>query len=159
MKKFTNIVNESNNVSKYKLGLDVHGVADSMPDFFAFLSDSIIKNGGEVHVITGGTWDKELEKQLSKSGIKWTHHFSVYDYMLDNHPHEGEVKFPDGTIQKRFNNSDWDKIKANYCRDNNISLHIDDTLIYNNHFTTPFARLWTHSGKPKAPHKDVRHLD
>lgn len=158
MKKFTNIVNESS-INKYKLGLDIHGVVDSMPDFFAFLSDAVIKNGGEVHVITGGAWDDELEKQLSKSGIKWTHHFSVYDHMLDNYPYEGEVQFSDGTIQKKFRNSDWDKIKANYCRDNNISLHIDDTLIYNNYFTTPFARLWTHSGKPKAPHKDVRHLD
>ena len=40
-----------------------------------------------------------------------------------------------------------------------IDLHIDDTLIYNNFFTTPFARLWSHSHSGKAAHKDPRHLD
>ena len=71
----------------------------------------------------------------------------------------GEVQFSDGTIQKRFENGSWDHIKADYCRVNNISLHIDDTLIYNDFFTTPFARLWLNSNKPKSSHKDVRHLD
>ena len=62
-------------------------------------------------------------------------------------------------VQKKFENGSWDHIKADYCRKHNISLHIDDTLIYNDFFTTPFARLWSHSNKPKPSHKDVRHLD
>ena len=45
-----------------------------------------------------------------------------------------------------------------YCREHGISFHIDDTLIYNDFFTTPFTRLWTHNNKPKAPSKDVRHF-
>ena len=45
------------------------------------------------------------------------------------------------------------------CKENGFDLHIDDTLIYNNFFSTPFARLWTHSGQSKSPHKDVRHID
>lgn len=68
----------------YKLGIDVHGVADSMPDFFSFLSESFIKNGGEVHIITGGSWTKELESDLIRLGIKWTHYFSVYDYLVNS---------------------------------------------------------------------------
>ena len=159
MKKFTHMVNEEV-VSKFKLGLDVHGVIDSMPEFFSFLTDSFIKNGGEIHIITGGRWDSEFEKQLNNFGVKWTHKFSVYDYLKESDAEViGKVQFPDGTIQKKFKNEDWDLIKSQYCKENGIDLHIDDTLIYNNFFSTPFARLWTHSGQSKAPHKDVRHID
>ena len=147
-------------VGKFKLGLDIHGVVDAMPEFFSFLTDSFIKNGGEVHIITGGRWDSEFEKQLNDFGVNWTHKFSVYDYLKESDAEViGKVQFPDGTIQKKFKNEDWDLIKSQYCKENGIDLHIDDTLIYNNFFSTPFARLWTHSGQSKAPHKDVRHID
>jgi hypothetical protein len=159
MKTFSKLINESNSGS-FRLGCDLHGVIDSMPDFFAFLTNSFIKNGGEVHIITGGSWTDQLESQLRGYGIKWTHHFSIYDHLVEiGTPSIGKVQFPDGTIQDKFPNDIWDKVKGDYCRDNGISLHIDDTLIYNSNFTTPFARLWTHSGQSKAPHKDVRHLD
>jgi len=159
MKKFTHMVNEEV-VGKFKLGLDIHGVVDAMPEFFSFLTDSFIKNGGEVHIITGGRWDSEFEKQLNDFGVKWTHKFSVYDYLKESDAEViGKVQFPDGTIQKKFKNEDWDSVKSQYCKENGIDLHIDDTLIYNNFFSTPFARLWTHSGQSKAPHKDVRHID
>jgi len=129
--------------SIFKLGLDVHGVVDSMPEFFSFLSESFIKNGGEVHIITGGSWTNELQNQLKSYGIEWTHYFSVYDYMIENsYKYSGEIIFGDGTVQKRFNDSDWNKIKAQYCSKNNISLHIDDKIVYNNSFETPFCKLW-----------------
>jgi hypothetical protein len=144
----------------YKIGLDLHGVIDALPDFFKFLSNSVINSGGEVHIITGGSWTKELENELNSIGIKWTHKFSVYDHLIDkNVPVVGEYKFPDGTIQKRFEDGHWDMVKAEYCFQNNINLHIDDTLIYNEHFKTPFCRFWSHNGKPKSTKKDTRHLD
>ena len=159
MKSFSQLVTESNS-NIFKLGVDIHGVIDAMPEFFAFLTSSFIKNGGEVHIITGGSWTDELESQLKVFGVKWTHHFSIYDHLVEiGTTSTGHVQFPDGTIQNKFSNDVWDKVKGDYCQENNISLHIDDTLIYNNNFSTPFARLWTHSGQPKAPHKDVRHLD
>jgi hypothetical protein len=159
MKKFTNMVNEELG-SKFKIGLDVHGVIDGMPEFFAFLTQSFVNSGGEVHIITGGRWDSEFEKQLNDFGIKWTHKFSVYDYLKSIGAEQtGKIQFPDGTVQRKFNPEDWDKVKGEYCKEMGINLHIDDTLIYNNFFTTPFARLWTHSGQSKDPHKDVRYLD
>jgi hypothetical protein len=159
MKKFTHMVNEELG-GKFKLGLDIHGVVDAMPDFFSFLTDSFIKNGGEVHIITGGRWDVEFEKQLNDFGVKWTHKFSVYDYLKESdYEVIGKVQFPDGTIQKKFKNEDWDSVKGRYCKENGIDLHIDDTLIYNNFFSTPFARLWSHNGKPKYTNKDIRHID
>lgn len=143
-----------------KISLDIHGVIDSMPELFSFLSESIVNNGGEVHIVTGGRWDEKLEKQLIKLNIKWTHKFSVYDHLKENGAEQnGKIQFPDGTVQRKFNDEDWDKVKSDYCREHNISLHIDDTLAYNNYFTTPFARLWSHSGQSKSSHKEVRHLD
>jgi hypothetical protein len=131
---------ESSNV--FKVGIDIHGVIDKMPDFFSFLSESIIKNGGEVHIITGGSWNDGIINELRSYGLKWTHYFSVYDYMLTNfEPILGEFIFPDGTVQKRFKNEDWDMIKAQYCEHNNISLHIDDKTSYGQYFTTPFSLL------------------
>lgn len=157
--KFSKL-SESIGDSKFKIGLDIHGVIDSLPDFFAFLTDSVSKNGGEVHILTGGSWTQELESQLSNYGIKWTHKFSVYDHLIEvGTKIVGEIQFPDGTIQKKFEDGAWDKVKAEYCKEHSISLHIDDTLIYNDFFSTPFCRIWTHNNKPKASHKDVRHLD
>jgi len=154
--KFSSIVNESS-TAKFKIGIDIHGVIDALPEFFGFLTESIVKNNGEVHVITGGAWDEKLEKQLS--GISYTHKFSVYDHLLKTAEILGEIEFPDGTIQKKFDDTLWDSTKAEYCKENQISLHIDDTLCYNDYFTTPFARFWSHNGKQKSSHKDIRHLD
>ena len=146
--------------SKFKIGLDLHGVIDALPEFFAFLTDSVIKNGGEIHIITGGSWNQDLEDLVNSYGVKWTHKFSVYDHLIEiDTPTTGEIKFPDGTVQKKFAGDAWDKAKGEYCREHQISFHIDDTLIYNDFFTTPFARFWSHNGKHKSPKKDVRHLD
>lgn len=157
MQKFSKINEDKSN--KFSLGVDFHGVIDSTPEIFAFLSKAIISNGGFFHILTGGSWTDELQKQIESYGISFTHHFSVYDHLMEiGSKTIGEITFPDGTIQKKFEDGVWDDVKAKYCIDNNISLHIDDTLIYNDHFKTPFCRFWSHNNKPKASHKDVRHM-
>ena len=140
-----------------KLGLDIHGVIDSNPESFAFLSQSIINTGGEVHIITGGSWTEELENQIREYGIKWTTHFSVYDYLLDSGIDSiGIIQFPDGTIQKKFDFQLWDTIKAGYCKSKNIDLHIDDTEVYSNYFTTPFLLYKSSDDFEKISHVDIR---
>jgi len=138
-----------------RLGLDLHGVISDMPEFFSFLTNAVMRAGGEVHIITGGATidDKRL---LERYNIRYTHLFSIVDHHKEigtpvsgKHPKHGFDMISD---------EEWDKTKADYCRKNNIDLHIDDTLIYNNFFTTPFCRLWTHT-HPKPGHKDPRHLD
>ena len=143
-----------------KFSFDIHGCIDALPEMFSFLSKAIVNSGGEIHVITGSSWSEELEKKLTDFGIVWTHHFSVYDYLIEKNVEiVGEIEFPDGTIQKNFKDGEWDLVKSEYCFKNNICLHIDDTLAYNDSFNTAFARLWTHNNKPKASHKNKRHLD
>ena len=140
-----------------KLGLDIHGVIDSNPESFAFMSQSVITNNGEVHIITGGSWTTELEEQLKGYGIKWTSHFSVYDYLLESGIDSiGTIQFPDGTIQKKFDYHLWDTIKAGYCKSNNIDLHIDDTEVYSNYFTTPFLLYKSSEDFEKISHIDIR---
>ena len=140
-----------------KLGLDIHGVIDSNPESFAFMSQSVIAGGGEVHIITGGSWTSELEEQLRGFGIKWTSCFSVYDYLLDSGIDSiGTIQFPDGTIQKKFDYHLWDTIKAGYCKSNNIDLHIDDTEVYSKYFTTPFLLYKSSEDFEKISHIDIR---
>jgi hypothetical protein len=140
-----------------KLGLDIHGVIDSNPDSFAFMSQSVITAGGEVHIITGGSWTQDLENQIKEYGIKWTSHFSVYDYLLDSGIDSiGTIQFPDGTIQKKFDYHLWDTIKAGYCKSNNIDLHIDDTEVYSKYFTTPFLLYKSSEDFEKISHIDIR---
>jgi hypothetical protein len=143
-----------------KIGLDLHGVIDAVPEFFSELTKVIVDSGNEVHIITGGSWKEEnLEEDLKKMGIRWTHYFSVYDHLLESGTKIiGDVTFPDGKIQKRFENGHWDQCKGDYCKEHNISLHLDDTLIYNEYFQTPFARMCTHNGNHKKGHKSHRHL-
>ena len=139
-----------------KIGLDIHGVIDEMPEFFSFLTNSIIKNGGEVHIITGSHWDEKTDKNMKDWDIKFTHKFSVYDYLMESsYTKTGLIQFPDGTIQTKFEDELWDKIKGEYCEKNGISLHIDDTLIYNNYFNTPYANLYLNNKKKKKTHKDI----
>jgi hypothetical protein len=140
-----------------KLGLDIHGVIDSNPESFSFMSQSVISGGGEVHIITGGSWTTELENQLKDYRIKWTSHFSVYDYLVNSGIDSiGTIQFPDGTIQKKFDYDLWDTIKAGYCRSNKIDLHIDDTEVYSKYFTTPFLLYKSSDDFEKISHMDIR---
>ena len=153
MDKFSKIMESKG--KPIKIGLDFHGVIDAMPDFFSFFADAIIKAGGEIHILTGGLTndDKQL---LEKHKIKYTHFFSIIDYHKEKgtptsgtHPKYG---FP------MISDEEWDKTKADYCRREGIDLHIDDTTTYNDYFTTPFCRLWSHNNHPKSDAKDPRHL-
>jgi hypothetical protein len=140
MKKFSESVSTSN----FKLSIDVHGVIDDLPEFFSFLTQSIVSSGGEVHIVTGGSLDDNLMNLIKDSGVKWTHIFSVYDYLMSSEEEiNGVHKFLDGTSQKRFKDEVWNRVKGDYCKKNNISLHIDDTLAYGDYFTTPFAKLFS----------------
>lgn len=153
MEKFSKITETLS--GKMKLGLDVHGVIDSMPEFFSFLTKAIIKSGGEVHVITGGTTEDDL-KFMKENDIQYTHYFSIIDHHkeLETPTHGKHPKYGFDMIS----DEEWDKTKSEYCQREGISLHIDDTLAYNETFTTPFCRLWTHNNHPKPIHKDPRHL-
>ena len=66
--------------------------------------------------------------------IQYTQIFSLLDYFASRGKVEyfdnGNFKVPDEL---------WNKAKADYCRENNIDIQIDDTASYGNDFSTPFC--------------------
>lgn len=142
-----------------KLGLDLHGVISDLSGVMKFLGESVVKNQGEVHVITGSFKKKALE-ELEELGFEkdkhYTHLFCIGDYLYESGARIKSINRKFGNIE--FNDNEWDRVKGDYCRKNHIDLHIDDSLIYNEYFETPFARLWTHTQTPKI-NKPKRHLE
>lgn len=120
-----------------KLGLDIHGVIDTDPNFFVDLANLVTyKLLGEVHIITGSPYSKKLEQELiTYNGGRpfWTHFFSIQTYMTE----QGFKHILDDKSYPHFPSEEWDRVKADYCRWNNIDLHIDDEENYAEHFTTP----------------------
>ena len=142
-----------------KLGLDLHGVIDACPELFSHLSH-LLRHGeyfphkgiyvkNEVHIITGSSITSQIKDQLKEYQIWYTHLFSITDYhtqiferLPDNHP-EKELHRVTWDAQGRpwMDSNIWDKTKADYCAENKIDLHLDDTEKYGHFFTTPFSKF------------------
>lgn len=115
-----------------KIGLDIHGVLDSNVHghLFANMSVSLIKDGHEVHIITGEHWTPDTERKLESWGVQYTHHFSIADY----HKEIGtpmSYKDPQNPFLDSYL---WDRTKADYCKRKNIDMHFDDSPTYGNYF-------------------------
>ena len=114
-----------------KLGLDLHGVLDTNPEFVE-IAKQIKKEGGEVHIITGSSITDEVLNIVKNSGIDYDYIISIQDeliklYSPDCYNEYGRPIFPDIL---------WDSFKGKYCKDNNIDLHYDDTERYIDYFST-----------------------
>lgn len=122
---------------KLKIGLDIHGILDNNP-VWRDMARMFVDNGHEVHVITGSLLSKafnELDTLSMSRHTHYTHIFSITDNLIAKGK---EVKYNDDK-SPLFNNEDWDKEKALYCSENNITMHFDDTPRYAEHFTTPIC--------------------
>jgi len=125
------------NTMTLKLGLDLHGVCDTYPEIFGPLSNFLTKGGHEVHIITGSELNDELKSRLKELGISYTHIFSIVTY----HQNLGTTVVYDDHGNLWMKAELWDVTKAQYCKENNINLHIDDSNIYGKYFTTPYLRF------------------
>ena len=121
---------------KLKIGLDIHGVIDREPQFFIAFAKLIRQFGGEVHIITGTPYSEAENLLLSyNNSIEWwDHFFSIDDYLF-------EKKTP-FEIDKRggryYDEAQWNRAKGVYCAEKKIDLHIDDSEIYGEFFSTPY---------------------
>lgn len=126
-----------------KLGIDLHGCLDASPDLFVNMAKNVLGMKGEVHIITGIPWSEDLEETLLSynTGQKyWTHfHSIVEDLLSKNEEHKIDEKG-----RYWFDSVVWDKNKALYCLANQIDLHVDDSIEYGYHFSTPFE-LYIHN--------------
>lgn len=121
----------------YKIGLDIHGVSDSAPEFFSHLSQLFHIAGCEVHIITGAEQTPELEAQLKALGICYTHFFSITDY----HKSIGTPVTYSSPGNPVINDALWDSTKAEYCRREEIGMMIDDSTVYGQYFSTPYMQI------------------
>jgi len=115
-----------------KFGLDIHGVLDNPRHgpAFAEMSKSLIKDGHEVHIITGEHWTDETERNLQAWGVEFTHHFSI----ADHHKKIGtpmSYKDPKNPFMDAYL---WDRTKADYCKEKGINMHFDDSPSYGQYF-------------------------
>ena len=116
-----------------KIGIDYHGVVTANPDFFAQFSSAALNSGHEILIISGGS-KKDVEKYLHEHNIAYSDIFSLLDYFNA----KGLVTFyPDGSFFVQ--NELWNKAKAKYCLENDIAVHIDDSMLYGAYFQTPFC--------------------
>lgn len=120
---------------KLRIGLDVHGVIDKYPEVFAALSRALVKDGHDVHVVTGPSRTPDFEAQLRVWGIDFTHFCSIIDYRAEQgiavtYDERGPWVRPE----------EWDTAKAEYCEKEKIDLMIDDSDVYHRHFKTPYLR-------------------
>ena len=136
-------------ISNLRIGMDFHGVITENPTFFRDFTALILREGHAVYIVSGGPYSVE-KNFLDLWGIKYTEIFSLLDYFARRGQVEyfanGNFKVPDCL---------WNERKGIYCRDNDISVHIDDTLLYSKNFTTPFCWYDTKNGIGKIGRKKI----
>jgi hypothetical protein len=130
---------------KFKLGLDLHGVANALPKFFSKLTKVLIQSGFEVHIITGKHIRDGVKEELKNNKISYTHIFSIADY----HESIGTKMNYDENNEPWISRKKWNGAKGKYCKKNKIDIHIDDSDIYNKHFKTPYAQVFINLKKEK----------
>ena len=120
-----------------KIGLDIHGVVSSIPEFFSELTSLLVDSGNEVHILTGSSINDKLLERINTYGIRYTHLFSIVDYhqKIGTHIHWSNEDNP--WIDDKI----WNKTKSDYCKEHGIQLMLDDSIEYAQYFDTPYALL------------------
>lgn len=122
-----------------KIGIDIHGVLDKNP-FFKQMALMMLHAGHEVHIITGTSTELALNDLTSldvHKGIHYTHLYSITDDLINNNI---PVEWKDGN-NPLFPQEEWNIAKSKYCTQHNITIHFDDSSIYGNYFSTPYAYI------------------
>lgn len=128
-----------------KFGFDVHGVLDTHCDIYSAITSALVAAGHEVHVITGAVMSQKLDELLKKSGVTYTHFFSIAQYHMDKG--EDEVTWVDGSPW--MEEEVWNKTKAEYCKAEGIRMLIDDSPVYGQYFEDTIYLLQKDPRRPK----------
>ena len=122
---------------------DIHGVLDDLPIVFVELNKALFNAGHEIHIVTGSHYTPELGKKLNNIGIRFHHFFSIADHCKQN----GIAIRYDEKGDPWVDEDTWNKTKGEYCASIGSNLHFDDSDKYHEHFTTPYARVYTKNNK------------
>jgi hypothetical protein len=115
------------------ISIDLHGVITKNPDFYCQLVVSMIKNGNKVYLLTGSTiYNAKCE--LEKLGLRcniFTGILSIPQFLEDTGvPVIYENGNPIADVL------DWDTAKSKICNIYEIDIHIDDSDVYGQYFTS-----------------------
>jgi len=119
-----------------RIGFDIHGVIDDNPPLFSTIIKEFKLLGYEIHILTGSLPTKKIIDELKSYDIEYDHLFSILGY----HKSKGTKMWKD----KRgwwVDDDIWNRTKGEYCKENNLKFHLDDTKIYGKYFNTPFGHL------------------
>lgn len=108
-----------------KIGFDVHGVLDTLPEFLTLAYVMMESPEFEVHVITGLKLidiQKEIGHLIDLSKVKY---FSVVDHLTEKGV---EIDWVDGLPWA--DTKEWDNAKAEYCEREQIDIVFDDSPYY-----------------------------
>lgn len=108
-----------------KVGLDIHGVIDAFPQRFKQLAYALIKDGAEVHIITGIKRDEHVERLLAEAGIRFTHYFSIVEQLEANNEY---IEWSNGLPYA--DQAKWNVAKRDYCEAAGIDFMFDDSPTY-----------------------------
>lgn len=121
------------NNHKLKIGLDYHGLIDINAIYFSNFCSEAKLRGHLVYIITGGP-KVLVENLLFQNNIEHDFVYAISDYyqalgIVEQTPN-GNICIP---------TSLWNRAKAKFCRENDISIHIDDDKQYLQWFSTLYA--------------------
>jgi hypothetical protein len=121
---------------KLKIGIDIHGTANLFPKFFIELAKLFIQAGHEIHIVTGSR-QLEIEEDIKKLGLPYTHFFSMTDY------HESiGTEMVYGTKKNPWMDEKlWRKTKGDYAKKVGLDMMFENQPEYAEHFSTPIALL------------------
>ena len=116
-----------------RIGIDFHGVISHNCDFFRRFADFVLTQGYEIYIISGGPY-KYIKDYLHQKKIPYNELWCILDYYISL----GIVTFhEDGSFYMDYKL--WNTAKGKYCASNNIAVMIDDSIVYGQHFTTPYC--------------------
>jgi len=112
------------------LGLDIHGVIDSSPEFFIGITEWLKKEHNMSIVIVSGPPTEQIIKELDAlhfvKGRNFDKMFSIVDYLKS----KNTKMWQDTRGRWWANEDDWWSSKSKICSANNVDAHVDDKLEY-----------------------------
>ena len=117
----------------FKIGIDYHGVITDNPAFFKEFNTLALQKGIGIYILSGGR-KAEINAYLSEHQIPYSEIFSILDF----YDAQNKVTFlADGSF--KVDDELWNKAKAQFCLEQGIAFHIDDSPLYGETFETPFC--------------------
>ena len=117
-----------------KISLDYHGVIDTRQSYFAEFC-SVARKRGHSIFITSGAPKAQISTYLHSINLEYDFIFSILDYCLALRQ---ITQTTDGRIIIKDKN--WNFAKAEFCKNNKVDIHIDDSIIYQQYFNNKYCR-------------------